>query len=92
MVSKLIDKPDSEFDFDFVTIGKISKVISNMSVTNTRGFDKVNSKIIYMILHMMSLYMTYFFNSMIQANKFPMVLKVMWLLPILKPEKKKIFE
>ena len=60
-----------------------------MSPTNARGFDQINSKITKMIPHMTSLWMTHLFNSIVRTKKYPKLLKVTRILPILKSKKLK---
>ena len=87
ILGKLIPKPETSFDFRAVTIKETYEVINNMRGSNSRGFDYVTSKTLKQIPHMSSLWLTHLFNSMVVTNKFPKILKVTRILPILKPNK-----
>ena len=55
-----------------------------MTSTNAKGFDYMTSKTIKMIPHITSLWMNHLFNSMVRAKRFPKILKITRILPILK--------
>ena len=88
-LGKLIPKPTSTFELHPVTIQDTYDVISDMSATNARGFDFINSRTLKMIPHITSLWMTHLFNCIVLTKAFPKIWKVIRILPILKPKKLK---
>ena len=87
MLAKLIEKPDSELDIEEVEDNEIYKTITEMKSTNACGYDGLNSRIVKMIPHIMSLWMTHGMNSMIRTGIFQKVLKIARLTPIKKQTK-----
>ena len=88
-LNELIPKVSTEFELRPVSVIEVYEVITNMSGTNARGFDSMNSKILKMIPHMASLWLTHLYNNIIHTGKYPKLLKVTRLLPISKPSKVK---
>ena len=59
MLSMLIPEPESSFEIPTITIKETYDIIDNMEGTNSRDFDNLNSKILKMILHIASLWVTH---------------------------------
>ena len=89
-LAALIKKPDTSFELRQVEIQETYDIITQMTSTNARGFDYITSKTIKMIPHITSLWCNHLFNSMVRVNRFPKILKITRLLPILKSNKNKM--
>ena len=87
VLEKLIKRPDSTFELSEVNIKDVYDIISDMGGTNACGFDDMNSKIIKLVPHITSIYITHLFNTIIRTKTFPQTLKITKLVPILKPQK-----
>ena len=58
-----------------------------MKTSNSRGYDKINSRLLKEIPHISALFITHLTNSIIRTSRFPKCLKTTWILPISKPNK-----
>ena len=87
MLSILVERPKSTFELPEIEIKETYEIIDKMSATNARGFDNLNSKILKMIPHVASLWITHLINSIIRTRKFPEILKISRVIPIKKQNK-----
>ena len=87
LLSKLIERPNSELDLESVEVDEIYRIINEMPSTNACGYDGISSRIVKMIPHITSLWLTHGINMMIRKEVFPKVLKISRITPIMKPKK-----
>ena len=62
-------------------------VVKDLKPSNFCSFDVINSKIIRMSPHSITLWMTFTMNLMLLHGKFQKILKISRINPILKPNK-----
>ena len=87
ILSKLIPRPNTTLDINYVTINEVYDAVIRMKTTNSCGFDQINSKTMKMIPQITTLWLTHLINSMLLKQKFPKILKVSKITPIKKSKK-----
>ena len=75
------------FSFEQVTIQEVYKVITNAKSRNSKGHDRLSMRSMKEMPHVMSIFITHLFNSIVTTKQFPEILKLTKLLPTKKPGK-----
>ena len=87
ILEKTMPRPDTTLKIKETTVEKTRKYINESKSTNTLRFDRITSRIIKMSAPIMSVILTHAINCSIRRKKFPKVLKISRILPILKSNK-----
>ena len=87
ILSKLVPKPKSVFKLPIIKYDETYKIIMNLKLSNAAGFDDITSRVVKLVPKTTAMMMTHLINAIITEAKYPDILKVCCILPILKPNK-----
>ena len=65
----------------------MARTINKLKSTNTTGMDLISSKIIKDQTYILTHILTHIFNLCVKYNDFPTAMKIMKIIPVIKPNK-----
>ena len=84
---KVIKTGDIKFKFQTIGLSKMARTISKLKSTNTTGMDLLSSKMIKDQTYILTPILTHIFNLCVKFNDYPTAMKIMKIIPIIKPNK-----
>ena len=90
ILKKLVPETKEELRFKEITNKECYNIIDETRTSNTCGFDSISPRIMKMIPHVMSIFLTHGINQILRTKTFPEILKITRVLPISKKQKNKL--
>ena len=85
---KLVIKTgDKQFNFKTIGLSKMARTIDKLKSTNTTGMDLISSKMIKDQTYLLTPILTHIFNLCVKSNNYPTIMKILKVIPVLKPNK-----